>query len=182
MVRYRWRVGDRTGGGSAAMPRLFIGIFLLVGLGLLGGSAYLTYDTRRALSVGVRADGEVTDLYENRDSDGDITYRPRVRFRTREGDSVEFTSSVGSHPAAFGVGETVAVIYNPASPDDARIDSFFQLWFAPLLLGGMGVVFTGFGCLAMRTGQGRASTEEKASDVVETMPATARTVDRRSRD
>ena len=164
------------------MPRLFFGIFLLVGLGLLGGSAYLTYDTRRSLSVGVRADGKVIDLYESRDSDGDSTYRPHVRFTTREGEIVEFTSSTGSNPAAFNVGEPVVVIYDPASPRSARIDSFFQLWFAPLLTGVMGIVFTAVGCMAFRSGPRRPVPSVNAPDIAEPKSATAGAVERRSRD
>ena len=182
MVRYRWRVGHRTGRGHASVPRLFFGIFLLAGLGQLGGAAYLTYDTQRDLSVGVRADGEVIDLYESRDSDGDYTYRPHVRFTTREGEVLEFTSTMGSNPAAFDVGEPVAVIYDPASPRDARIDSFFQLWFAPLLLGFMGIVFTAVGCLAFQSGRRPAEPAEPIPDIADPEPAMTRAVERRSRD
>ena len=38
----------------------------------------------------------------------------------------------------FDIGEAVAVLYDPSHPRDARIDSFFQLWFAPLILGFLG--------------------------------------------
>ena len=38
----------------------------------------------------------------------------------------------------------MAVLYDPAKPRDVRIDSFFQLWFAPLILGFLGFVFTGW--------------------------------------
>jgi hypothetical protein len=58
---------------------------------------------------------------------------------------VEFTGSVGSRPAAFDVGEAVAILYDPVNPRDARINSFFQLWFAPLILGFLGLVFTSIG-------------------------------------
>lgn len=185
MDRYRWRVGHLTGGGSGPPPRIFFAIFLLVGLGLLGGSIYLTFDTRRALAEGTRVEGEVIELLRSRDSDGDVTYRPHVRFTTLAGDTLEFTSTMGSNPAAFDVGERVVVIYNPASPRDARIDSFFQLWFAPLLLGGMGIVFTAVGCLAFQAGRRPAEPAEPAeplSDVAESEPAMTRAVERRSRD
>ncbi len=42
----------------------------------------------------------------------------------------------------FDIGEAVAVLYDPSHPRDARIDSFFQLWFAPLI---PGLVFTAVG-------------------------------------
>jgi hypothetical protein len=58
---------------------------------------------------------------------------------------VQFTGSVGSSPPAFDIGEAVAVLYDRSDPRDARIDSFFQLWFAPLILGFLRLVFTAVG-------------------------------------
>lgn len=126
-------------------PGAFVGVFLLVGLGMLGGAGYLFVDTRHDIATGVGAEGVVIDLIAERDSDGDDVYYPRVRFATPAGEPVEFTGSVGSSPPAFDIGEAVAVLYNPSDPRDARIDSFFQLWFAPLILGFLGLVFTAVG-------------------------------------
>ena len=126
-------------------PSVLIGVFFLVGLGMLGGAGYLVVDTRRDIAAGVSADGRVIDLIAERDSDGDDMYYPRVRFVTAAGEPVEFTGSVGSSPAAFDIGEAVAVLYDPADPGDARIDSFFQLWFGPLILGFLGFIFTTVG-------------------------------------
>jgi hypothetical protein len=126
-------------------PGAVVGIFLLVGLGMLGGAGYLFVDTRQDVARGAHADGIVIDLIAERDSDGDDVYYPRVRFLTPASEPMEFTGSVGSSPAAFDVGEAVAVLYNPTDPRDARIDSFFQLWFGPLVMGFLGLVFTAVG-------------------------------------
>ncbi len=142
----RWRQGSQASERKAPRwPGVLVGVFLVVGLGMLGGAGYLFVDTRHDVATGVSADGVVIDLIAERDSDGDNVYYPRVRFLTPAGEPVEFTGSVGSSPAAFDVGEPVAVLYNPSAPRDARIDSFFQLWFAPLILGFLGLVFTAVG-------------------------------------
>lgn len=39
------------------------------------------------------------------------------------------------------MGESVAVLYLPNNPADARIDSFFQLWGASSIVGGIGTAF-----------------------------------------
>jgi hypothetical protein len=145
----------RSHGRAQKGPTFLFGIFLLIGLGLLGGAAFLVIDTRSDIARADTAAGTVIDLIGERDSDGDTIYYPRVRYVTRSGNSVEFTGSVGSSPAAFDVGEPVVVLYDPAQPEEGRIDSFFQLWFAALILGVIGLVFAAIGgggaLVALRT-------------------------------
>jgi hypothetical protein len=113
-------------------------------------------------------------------------YYPRVRYVTRSGNPVEFTGSVGSSPPAFDVGEAVGVLYDPAAPEKARIDTFFQLWFPSLLLGGIGLVFAaigGGGALAALRARTRSdSFAAPASPIEPVRPPTARTVERTARD
>lgn len=127
-------------------PLFFTAIFLVIGLGLLGGGAYSGVSTSDFLGNAVSAPGVVIDLEARWDSDdGGYTYYPRVWFATEGGRPYEFTGDGGSSPASFDVGEEVRVLFDPADPSQARIDSFMQLWFTPLLLAGMGTVFSAFG-------------------------------------
>jgi hypothetical protein len=130
-------------GKPFARPWLFTAIFLAVGLGLLSGGIYSFLSTRTFIGDAVSARGVVIDLEEHWDSgDNSYTYYPRVRFQTENGDAHRFTGDVGSSPPAFDVGEAVQVLFDPSDPSAARIDSFMQLWFTSLILGGMGVVFS----------------------------------------
>jgi len=169
-----WTRGNKSSGVA-------FGVFLAAGLGLLAGSGYSFLHTRAAISGAIPADGTVVDLIASTDSDGDTMYYPRVRFRTGTGDVEEFVGGVGSKPAAFDVGEGVKVLYDPERPGDARIDTFFQLWFLPLLLGGMGIIFAGIGGAGIGVGRGgrAASTQPAATEA--SVPLT-RAVERRSRD
>ena len=63
-------------------------------------------------------------------------------FKDAEGGSHRVTSPVSSRPAAYDVGEKVAVLYSPGDPEDARIDSFFGLWGGSCIFGGIGFLFT----------------------------------------
>jgi hypothetical protein len=176
----------RTQSRARNAPTLLFGIFLLVGLGQLGGAAFLVVDTRRDIAVAEKADGTVIDLIGHRDSDGDTMYYPRVRYVTRSGSPVEFTGSIGSSPPAFDVGEVVGVLYDPAEPEEARINSFFQLWFAALILGGIGLVFAaigGGGALAASRARGRAEEPGIQSVPVDgDRPPVTRAVERTARD
>jgi hypothetical protein len=142
--------------GKAAASRLALpGIFLAAGLAMLSGAGHDALQTRHDIAVGTTADGEVTDLIVGSGSDGDTVYYPRVRFVTQSGDVIEFTGSSGTSPPALEVGEAVSVLYDPASLGNARINSFFQLWLLPIILGGMGSVFATIGGAGLIAG-GRA--------------------------
>src|SRR5262245_19726332 len=112
-------------------------IFFLVGLAMLVKTVSVVNDRRHEIATATRRDGVVIDLIASHDSESE-TYHPRVRFMTANGEAVEFTGSVGSDPPGFDIGEQVTVLYDAANPNDSRIDAFFQLWFAPLMLGVLG--------------------------------------------
>jgi uncharacterized protein DUF3592 len=134
-----------TAGNAAASRFALGGIFLAVGLAMLSGAGYETLRNRHDIAVGTTAKGTVTDLFQGSDSDGGTVYYPRVRFVTQSGDTIEFTGSNGTSPPAFEVGETVSVLYDPTSPGNARIDTFFQLWLLPIILGVMGSISAAVG-------------------------------------
>ncbi len=143
-------VGIMAKTGESPVPTwLFTAIFLLVGLGMLGGGIYSFVTTWQFIGGAAAADGVVIALEERRSSaDGDSSYYPRVVFETEDRRKYEFIGDTGSRPAAFDVGERVRVLFDPARPEAARIDSFLQLWLLPLILGGLGTVFSGFGLAA----------------------------------
>ncbi len=124
------------------------GIFTPMGLLFagIGGAFYLADQALEA--KGGRANGTVIALNRHRDSDGDTMYQPEVEFRDRNGTQHRFVSSISSSSPGVSRGESVGVIYDPDAPGDAKIDSFMQRYFFPLMFGGIGSVFaligTGF--------------------------------------
>lgn len=142
MLQGRWNTQSGMTTRARGHRPWILWLFTLIGLGMLGAATYIAIDTRNFVATAASAPGEVIDLIESRDSDDDTVYRPRVRFQSPDGRSHEFTGSVGSNPAGFYVGEAVDVLFDPARPSDAQINTMFQLWFTPLLLGGMGAAFT----------------------------------------
>jgi hypothetical protein len=90
---------------------------------------------------------------------------PQVEFTTADGQHVQFQSNLSSSPPAYDVGEHVGVVYAPASPGDARIDTPFQLWFLPGLFGGLGGLFAaiGFGILGFSRHARRLAQELRRS-------------------
>ena len=125
-------------------------VFTIIGAGMLIGAFFLYTSTSTFLKTSITAEGEVIDLLTSRSSRSSsnssysgtsITYKPLVEFIDKEGKLYEFTTNSSSNPPSYAIGERVKVLYNPKSPHDAKIQGFFSLWGAALLVGGLGLVF-----------------------------------------
>ena len=128
------------------VERLVFSIFGIAGIGMLVGCGLLVMSTQAFLAVAIGADGTVVRLeYERSGSDSGGAYYPIVQFLLRTGETIEFRSSVGSSPPSYRRGEAVRVLYDPTAPESAEIDSFFSLWFGPIVLGFLGSVFSAVG-------------------------------------
>jgi len=109
-------------------------ILIAIGIACILGGNYLAHRRTSFMAHAVRTPGTITALKEQ--SSGDSTmYYPVVTFRTRDGLPVTMTSTSGSRPPEFHVGETCVIYYNPLAPTDAVIDSASSklipwfLWF-----------------------------------------------------
>jgi len=125
--------------------RLVFGVFFVIGLGMLIGSYFTIQHTRSFLANAVTTEGVVIDNVLSRSStsrDVSYTYHPRVQFRTADGRSIDFVSSIGTSPPSYAVNQRVTVLYDPQNPTNAHINSFASLWVATMVLGILGVVFT----------------------------------------
>lgn len=100
---------------------LILGGFVFTAIG-----GFLTYQQRSMEQQGIAVPGQVIDLQENYDSDGS-TYTPVVQFKTKSGQTVEFTSTYSSNPPAYQVGQNVTVVYLPDQPEQAVIQGEGQL-------------------------------------------------------
>jgi hypothetical protein len=131
-------------------------LFILLGVGLLflvGGGiwAWKTWAfTGRARHtkgkierLEVRLD---TSRSRSRDPDSP-TYAPVFSFRDTEGRHHLVTSAVSHGKSPYEPGQEVPVLYDPDDPENARLDSFVQLWLFPLVFGFMGTIFAGIAAL-----------------------------------
>jgi hypothetical protein len=121
------------------------GIFAATGLLLAVVGGWLYFEDHKFARTGVRAQGTVIELVGSRGSDGDHSYRPHIEFRDSAGARHHFISRVGSNPPRHLPGERVDVLYEPWSPGNAVIDSFFDRFFLPLMFIGLGTLFAAVG-------------------------------------
>ena len=74
-------------------------------------------------------------------------YRPVIEFKPSHGRAIRFSAGVASRPAPYQIGDKVDVLYDPNSPQEARINRFTDLWFAVILFIFFGLFLTGMGLI-----------------------------------
>jgi hypothetical protein len=114
-------------------------LMALIGAGMLAGGGYWYFNVRAFIATADRAEGIVIALRQQHSSNS-TTYVPIVRFQLARR-QIEFDTGIGSKPPRYSVGERVPVLYPPANPYQAKIDSFFSLWGGPTIVAGIGGVF-----------------------------------------
>lgn len=121
-------------------------IYFAIAAGFFFESADLAKPGNLLAAKGGQAPGYVINMVKMRGgSRYKDAYRPIVRFTDNDGRLRQFGSKVSSNPPAYAKGERVTVIYDPADPSDAMIDSFRERYLFSLVMGIFGTVMALFG-------------------------------------
>lgn len=115
-----------------------------IGLAMLIGTLLVYQNTQTFLATAHITNGTVIDLVSSRSNNG-TTYAPVVVFYTQNDQEIAFTSSSGSNPASYDINDSVEVLYQPETPNDAKINSFFSLWGLCMIMGFLGSTFFAVG-------------------------------------
>lgn len=111
-------------------------ILIIIGILCLGGAGYFGYDTYKFMSEAVYINGEVIDVKvtyaQKKDSEGNMyseaTYYPIVLYQLTEAQKYTVEGGGTSDEYGYQVGQEVEVMYLPAHPGKAHINSFWNLW------------------------------------------------------
>jgi hypothetical protein len=118
-------------------------------VGLLFLGFHLHRTTEAFLERAVHAPGQVVQLVPTRSSDS-TTYAPVVEFEVRDHKHT-FEDPVSSNPPSYRRGDTVAVLYDPSNPRDARIDRGWWNRAVPVLVVAAGAFFLFCGVWLMKS-------------------------------
>lgn len=106
--------------------------FFFAGFCLWG--VYAGYVSWTLEQGGEKTTGNVVRLQESNSSEGGCcVYSPVIEFRAN-GQTYSFESGNASDPPTYDVGEEVSVLYDPANPGTAQINSFFERWVFPIII------------------------------------------------
>ena len=129
-------------------------IFALIGAGLIGGSFFTASSTLDLREVAVEVPGQIVGIAESQDDDG-TSYAPIYEYEV-DGRTLRHESSVSTSSRPT-IGDTETLLVDPSDPTRAKADTFMDMWFVPVLLGGLGSVFfligAGVGLAALAKGR-----------------------------
>lgn len=124
-----------------------LGLFWGVGCILLILAGYMLYSSMQFQKTALRAEGVVTEVRYERSSDSKGSYHPVIAFNTNQNKRIVFESSTGSSSYRGTEGNSIEVLYAADAPENAEINDSQSQWGAPVILGGMGIVFASIGCI-----------------------------------
>ncbi|MBL7872374.1 MAG: DUF3592 domain-containing protein [Cyclobacteriaceae bacterium] len=133
--------------------RLVGGVFMCLGVIMLAIAAYSIASNYKFSERAITVKGKVIDYdsYESRNDDGRSTtmYTPTFEYSFK-GKIYTHKSTTSSSSKDYKIDEAVNVLVDPDKPTEILIDSFWERWFVSVLLGFLGIMFTGMGYLAYR--------------------------------
>lgn len=136
-----WRAVDTAEGYWDYLKPGCIWLLLnLMWVAMLGAAYYYGHTSWELTRSGASAVGTVVALKESpATQDSGVTYTPVIRYEV-DGRAYTFTSSNSSDPPAYKVSQRVGIIYDPAEPARARVNSWRELWLMPVILGAAALV------------------------------------------
>ncbi|HUS55678.1 MAG TPA: DUF3592 domain-containing protein [Thermohalobaculum sp.] len=102
-------------------------IFIALGLWMLA-------DSVRFAAEAERTSGEVIEVLRNRNSKGNLSYTPIIRFRRGDGQVIEAKSHMSSSMYDYEIGTPVDILYSYNDIGEVRFDTFFSVY-------GLGLIF-----------------------------------------
>lgn len=122
---------------------MLIGLFFtIIGAIVIFAGWLWQHSTRERLNTMISGTGTIVELIEV-DRPGETpNYYPIIEFQTQTGEIIRFEGKTGVSENTYRVGQQVDILYDPQFPQDARIDSWFELWLPPLV-----VILLGSGAL-----------------------------------
>lgn len=141
---------------------LFSVVFVFAGIAALAIAGWMVARDPVFTGVAIGATGEVVDLKRAQSGSGVANYRPVVVFRDAGGVERRFEGAIGANPPDYRKGEQVAVLYDPAAPDQAVINSWSQRVMGPVLAGGFGALLLWLEMRGWRAARRRRSAPDAA--------------------
>ena len=124
--------------------------FLIAGLITFAVGLGFAAWTSAFLARSTSTTGKVVHLDEQIDSENNsVNYAAVFSFVAEDGKPYTIRSGVATNPPGFEEGQDVSVLYIKSNPANAKLNAFWQLWFATVLCCALGVFHILFGALLL---------------------------------
>lgn len=114
------------------------GIFLLIGIVMLGVAGYLYTNQQDLIEKGVKVKARVVSNPAS----------PLFEYEF-EGNIYQYQSSVSSNPPSYEMGEEIEFFVDINNPSDGLANTFTDRWLAIAIVGGMGAIFSAVSLLVI---------------------------------
>ena len=171
--------------GVPIVVQIVLIVMMVVGAIFVVGGVKALVDSQRFVAKAATANGVVVDVAkvvqrEQRGSSGheyyvDVTYfHPVVQFLTAREQVVRFQASEGnSDPSTHRVGDSIRILYDPASPRNARLDTWFSRWGDSMILIVVGFALVVIPAVIYRVLRSLGRVARRAAPQSRTAPSTA---------
>ncbi len=137
--------------GSKILALVFVAVGALVAY--FGVNQYLA--AKHLAEVGVKVPGTVVRIdektetkHENNRTYTQTLYRPVVSYTLQSGETKEYASDTWRNPSSFSVGQRIEMIYDPADTSKVAINTAGEMYFGPIAMGILGLIFVIAGLIA----------------------------------
>lgn len=128
-------------------------IFMSLGAIMLAVVVYLGISNYQFSQRAIPVKGKVIDYetYQSRNDNGGSTtmYTPTFQYKFK-GKTYTYKSTSSSSSPDYEIDETVDVLVDPDKPLEILVNTYWEKWFLPSLLGFMGLMFSGMGYMVYR--------------------------------
>jgi Protein of unknown function (DUF3592) len=128
-------------------------IFMSLGGIMLSAVVYIVISNyqfeQRAIPVKGKVIGYDSYVSSNDEGGSTMMYTPTFQYEFK-GKTYTHVSGTSSSSQTYEIDDAVDVLVDPQDPEEILINSFWEQWFLPVLLGFMGVMFAGMGYMVFR--------------------------------
>jgi len=115
-------------------------VLLLGGLAFFLAAAVAVVKRQSATANWKSAQGTVVDVATRSVTPGNPYSFPVIEFTTPTGQTIRFEADLGFYPSPPKRGQQVLVLYDPAAPQQAKLNSAVARWFVPGAWAGFGFI------------------------------------------
>ncbi len=109
-------------------------VLVILGVvGLLVAAAWFIH-IQQFLADAVTTQGSISQIVEEFDSEGHLTYTPEIQFQDRSGQLRTIRTFISSNEGDYHVGQPMPVLYNPQNPAQATVATFWEIYIGCTIL------------------------------------------------
>lgn len=109
------------------------GLVIVGCIGVVVAAAWFIH-IQRFLAGAVSTQGSISQIVEEYDSEGHLTYTPEIRYKDQQGQNHFIRTFISSNEGDYQVGEPMPVLYNPQNPTQASIGTFWEIYLGCILV------------------------------------------------